>query len=239
MIFIPEGDVYRLITKSRLKSAQNFEKWVFDEVLPAIRKTGGYLETDLLDRVKDNPELLLEFAERLLAENNRNRELQNRVKDMQPKADYYDHFMITGECTNIRTTAKEIEFPERKFVKLLLNRGFLYRSPSGTLLPYAVEKNNDLFIVDVTSQVQETMTQMEQAPDKAQKAIDKLKEVVKQSAVKAVVDTAQSTYGSDMKAADKRQIESKLNHEADRMIDKLYTNYEIERNVIENQRVAE
>ena len=100
-----------------------------------------------VDRVKDNPELLLEFAERLLAENNRNRELQNRVKDMQPKADYYDHFMITGECTNIRTTAKEIEFPERKFVKLLLNRGFLYRSPSGTLLPYAVEKNNDLFIV--------------------------------------------------------------------------------------------
>ena len=51
------------------------------------------------------------------------------------------------KCTNIRTTAKEIEFPERKFVKLLLNRGFLYRSPSGTLLPYAVEKNNDLFIV--------------------------------------------------------------------------------------------
>ena len=94
-------------------------------------------------------------------------------------------------------------------------------------------------IYDVTSQVQETMTQMEQAPDKAQKAIDKLKEVVKQSAVKAVVDTAQSTYGSDMKAVDKRQIESKLNHEADRMIDKLHTNYEIERNVIENQRVAE
>ena len=117
MIFIPEGDVYRLITKSRLKSAQNFEKWVFDEVLPAIRKTGGYLETDLLERVKDNPELLLEFAERLLAENNRNRELQNHVNDMQPKADYYDHFMITGECTNIRTTAKEIEFPERKFEK--------------------------------------------------------------------------------------------------------------------------
>lgn len=94
-------------------------------------------------------------------------------------------------------------------------------------------------IYDVTSQVQETMTQMEQAPDRAQKAIEKLKEAVKQSAVKAVVDTAQSTYGSDMKAADKRQIESKLNHEADRMIDKLHTNYEIERNVIENQRVAE
>ena len=107
---------------------------------------------------------------------------------------------------------------------------------------FVIGRTQDVFgdkIYDVTSQVQETMTQMEQAPDKAQKAIDKLKEAVKQSAVKAVVDTAQSTYGSDMKAADKRQIESKLNHEADRMIDKLHTNYEIEQNVIENQRVAE
>lgn len=107
---------------------------------------------------------------------------------------------------------------------------------------FVIGRTQDVFgnkIYDVTSQVQKTMTQMEQAPDKAQKAIDKLKEAVKQSAVKAVVDTAQSTYGSDMKAVDKRQIESKLNHEADRMIDKLHTNYEIERNVIENQRVAE
>ena len=107
---------------------------------------------------------------------------------------------------------------------------------------FVIGRTQDVFgnkIYDVISQVQETMTQMEQTPDKAQKAIDKLKEAVKQSAVKAVVDTAKSTYGSDMKAADKRQIESKLNHEADRMIDKLHTNYEIERNVIENQRVAE
>ena len=105
-----------------------------------------------------------------------------------------------------------------------------------------IGRTQDVFgnkIYDVTSQVQEAMTQMEQTPDKAQKVIDKLKEAVKQSTVKAVVDTAKSTYGSDMKAADKRQIESKLNHEADRMIDKLHTNYEIERNVIENQRVAE
>ena len=107
---------------------------------------------------------------------------------------------------------------------------------------FVIGRTQDVFgdkIYDVTSQVQETMTQMKQAPDRAQKAIEKLKEAVKQSAVKAVVDTAQSTYGADMKAVDKRQIESKLNHEADRMIDRLHTNYEIERNVIENQRVAE
>lgn len=43
MIFIPEGDVYRLIMKSKLPSAEKFESWVMDEVLPTMRKTGGYI----------------------------------------------------------------------------------------------------------------------------------------------------------------------------------------------------
>ena len=42
MRFIPEGDLYRLITHSKLPAAERFEKWVFDEVLPSIRQTGGY-----------------------------------------------------------------------------------------------------------------------------------------------------------------------------------------------------
>lgn len=42
MKFITEGDVYRLITHSRLPAAEQFERWVFDEVLPAIRRTGSY-----------------------------------------------------------------------------------------------------------------------------------------------------------------------------------------------------
>lgn len=40
--YIPEGDLYRLIVHSKLPSAERFERWVFDEVLPAIRKQGGY-----------------------------------------------------------------------------------------------------------------------------------------------------------------------------------------------------
>ena len=43
---IPEGDMYRLITNSELPSAEEFESWVFDEVLPQIRKTGGYIPTN-------------------------------------------------------------------------------------------------------------------------------------------------------------------------------------------------
>ena len=46
MLFISEGDVYRLIAHSKLPTAENFEKWVFDEVLPVVRKTGGYVAND-------------------------------------------------------------------------------------------------------------------------------------------------------------------------------------------------
>ena len=54
MSLIPEGDVYRLITHSKLPAAERFEKWVFDEVLPTIRKTGGYgqpVDMELLTQV--------------------------------------------------------------------------------------------------------------------------------------------------------------------------------------------
>ena len=44
--FIPEGDVYRLVAHSRLPSAEKFESWIFDEVLPTIRRTGGYVANE-------------------------------------------------------------------------------------------------------------------------------------------------------------------------------------------------
>lgn len=57
MLFITEGDLYRLITHSKLPSAEKFEAWVFDEVLPSIRKTGSYGTT--------NSDLLLQFISQL------------------------------------------------------------------------------------------------------------------------------------------------------------------------------
>ena len=44
--FISEGNLYRLITHSRLPSAEKFESWIFDEVLPTIRRTGGYVANE-------------------------------------------------------------------------------------------------------------------------------------------------------------------------------------------------
>ena len=52
MKVIPEGNIYRLITRSKLPSAEKFETWVFDEVLPQIRKTGGYIPINKEDDEK-------------------------------------------------------------------------------------------------------------------------------------------------------------------------------------------
>ena len=145
--FIPEGDVYRLIIRSKLPAAEKFELWVFDEVIPTIRKTGGYMTDSLLERIQKEPAVIVEFAQALILEKNRVKTLECELNTAKPKADYYDAFINPDDCTNIRTTAKELKIPERKFVQFLLREKYLFRSPSGQLLPYNKGSNAGLFIV--------------------------------------------------------------------------------------------
>ncbi len=58
MSYIPEGDVYRLIVHSKLPSAERFERWVFDEVLPSLRKNGIYITDPLVKKIVANPEYI-------------------------------------------------------------------------------------------------------------------------------------------------------------------------------------
>jgi prophage antirepressor-like protein len=147
MLFIPEGDVYRLITHSKLPSADRFEKWVFDEVLPDIRRHGAYMTKPVLEQVLENPELVLLMAQRMLEERQKNEQLQQALRVAKPKADYYDAFIHPESCTNIRATAKELKVPEKMFIAFLLRKRYLYRAPSGTLLPYAKPASDGLFQV--------------------------------------------------------------------------------------------
>ena len=72
MTFIPEGDLYRLIVHSKLPSAEQFERWVFDEVLPTIRKHGAYLTKEKLWEIATSPEALMKLCSDLLAEREAN-----------------------------------------------------------------------------------------------------------------------------------------------------------------------
>ena len=147
MKFIPEGDVYRLIVHSKLPSAERFERWVFDEVLPSIRQHGAYITRDKLWEVATSPEALLKLCTDLLAEREKNAALREDNARLQSKAVYYDLFIDLHHSTNLRTTAKELDVPERRFVRFLLERRFVYRTPSGCVLPYAKSANEGLFCV--------------------------------------------------------------------------------------------
>lgn len=97
----------------------------------------------------------------------------------------------------------------------------------------------DLFgdkIYDISTSIQDTIISVQDSSNNESRMNDRLKAFVKDTIVKDIVETTQTNYGSDMKASDKRQIESKLNNEADRMVDKAVANYTIEKNVIEQER---
>lgn len=147
MLFITEGNVYRLITHSKLPSAERFEAWVFEEVLPSIRKHGAYMTKSVLDQVLENPELVLLMAQRMLEEQRKNELLQQELRLAKPKADFYDAFIHPECCTNLRATAKELKVPEKMFTAFLIRKRYLYRAPSGTLLPYAKPASDGLFFV--------------------------------------------------------------------------------------------
>ena len=125
MTVVKEPGLYTLILSSRKSEAKAFKRWITHEVIPTIRKTGGYMTDSLLERIQKEPAVIVEFAQALILEKNRVKALERELNTAKPKADYYDAFINPDDCTNIRTTAKELKIPERKFVQFLLREKYL------------------------------------------------------------------------------------------------------------------
>lgn len=147
MAIINEPGLYSVILRSRKPEAKAFKRWITHEVIPAIRKHGGYMTKSLLEQVLENPALIYEFARRMLAEQQKNERLKQELASVKPKADYYDAFIHPESCTNIRATAKELKVPEKMFTAFLIRKRYLYRAPSGSLMPYAKAADDGLFFV--------------------------------------------------------------------------------------------
>ena len=144
---ISESGLYSIVLRSRKSEARAFRRWITHEVIPAIRRHGMYATTPMLRKFQENPELIRLVCERMLAEKDRADRLDEKVSELQPKADFFDAFVNPDDGTNIRSTAKELGIPERMFCKFLQDDGFLYRCPAGNLMPYNKPSNDGLFIV--------------------------------------------------------------------------------------------
>ena len=144
---VNEPGLYTLVLGSRKPEAKAFKRWITHEVIPAIRKHGVYITDEKLKLFAEHPELLDALMKSLYAAHAENLRHRAERQTLLPKADYYDAFMDADGCTNLRTTAKELNVPERWFARFLQQTGFLYRSPAGNLMPYAIPRNRGLFRV--------------------------------------------------------------------------------------------
>ena len=139
MLFISEGDVYRLIVHSKLPSAERFERWVFDEVLPSLRKNGIYITDPLVKQFARDPDFAHAVVDALY-------EQTERVNRLLPKADYFDAFVDPGDAVSIRIAAKQLGVSEHWLVRLLVGCRMLYRC-NGRLVPYADRRFRGMFAV--------------------------------------------------------------------------------------------
>ncbi|BAO07858.1 putative anti-repressor protein [Enterococcus mundtii QU 25] len=130
MTIINESGLYSLILKSKLPSARKFKRWVTSEVLPAIRKHGIYATDELLN----NPDLLIGVATKLKEERALRLVAEQRVNELQPKAEYYDNILKNKSLMTISIIAKNYGMNATKMNNLLHDLGVQYRQGNAWLL---------------------------------------------------------------------------------------------------------
>lgn len=148
--FITEGDLYRLVASSKLPSAQKFESWVFDEVLPSIRKRGGYMAT-----VKDEtPEETMARAFILAKETIERKDRE--IAEMKPKALFADAVSTSDKCMLVGELAKVlrqngVQMGQKRLFAWLRDNGYLMKRGSSYNLPTQKAMEMELFEVKETA----------------------------------------------------------------------------------------
>lgn len=138
--FITEGNLYRLIIRSKLQDAQHFEAWVFDEVLPSIRKHGAYIMPELLEKLQKNTEENARLIATLAAEQRERMALQEQnhvletkaaqlriaLEEAAPKVSYYDMILQNPDAVPVTLIAKDYGYSGRAFNAMLHEYGIQY-----------------------------------------------------------------------------------------------------------------
>ena len=105
--FIPEGDLYRLIVHSKLPSARRFESFVFDDILPSVRKYGAYLTDEAIHNLIRHPDFAFKVFEAMLEERSKNADLQEKLAVAAPKSRYCDEILSADNSIQISIIAKD------------------------------------------------------------------------------------------------------------------------------------
>lgn len=151
--FIPEGDLYRLIAHSKLPSAEQFESWVFDEVLPSIRQHGAYMTEDTLEKALTSPDFLIKLATNLKEEQEARRKAELKIEQDKPKVIFADAVSASKTSILIGELAKilkqnGVNTGEKRLFEQLRNDGYLIKR-KGTDYNSPTQKAMELGLFEV------------------------------------------------------------------------------------------
>ncbi|RDY26710.1 phage repressor protein/antirepressor Ant [Romboutsia weinsteinii] len=143
--YIDEGNLYRLIVKSKLPSAIQFEQWIMEEVLPSIRKYGTYMDEDLLGKVKKDPEVLLEIIKKYKEARDQRVEMEKKAERLKTSIEVDKPYTELGKsisvCFDSITVGQYAKLLNNNHVTIGRNRLYSWLRESGYLIKRGKDKN--------------------------------------------------------------------------------------------------
>lgn len=128
---MPEGDLYRLVVHSKLPNAEKFESWVFDEVLPSIRKHGAYMTEDTLNKALTSPDFLIQLATKLKEEQEKSKQLENKLEKnskMLNQISASKNSLLVREVAKVLSNQHGIVIGEKKLYQKLRDWGWIFKN---------------------------------------------------------------------------------------------------------------
>ena len=149
-VFITEPDLYRLITHSKLQTAERFERWVFEEVLPAIRRTGGYMVASQ----DETPEQIMARAV-LVAQDTIERQ-KKQIDELKPKALFADAVAASDDTCLVGELAKMLKqngvnMGQNRLFAWMREHGYLGKTGSNRNVPTQHAMEQGLFRIKETA----------------------------------------------------------------------------------------
>ncbi|HFK9612852.1 TPA: phage antirepressor KilAC domain-containing protein [Enterococcus faecium] len=123
VVLINESGLYSLILKSKLPSAKKFKRWVTSEVLPAIRKHGGYLTPEKVEEALLNPDTIIQLATQLKEERTGRLIAEQKIAEYEPKISYLDSILSSTDSVTISQIAADYGMSPQQMNKLLHKLG--------------------------------------------------------------------------------------------------------------------
>lgn len=118
-VLIDEAGVYSLVMRSKLPKAEEFQEWVTSEVLPTIRKTGGYLTPEKVEEVLSNPDTIIKLATEIKNLRTENAIQKQQIAEFKPVKEYVDTILSSTDTVTVTQIAADYGLSARALNKIL------------------------------------------------------------------------------------------------------------------------